>query len=142
MTASRNVEILYMYYVPNVVIDERICIAAVTIDPTGICTMALAADWQTRVRSFDPKSDLTFLEALLKEIEMRLLSPDERSKMIRRMEDSFSNVIQVSQRRSCKLPDGFKGAEDFSRTLLEESSKMFKQFALGTDAEMQRAGRY
>jgi len=136
MTESRIVEFFYVQYVPNVVGDERICIAAVTIDPDGICTMALVADWQTRVRCFDPDSDLTVLGALLREIQMRLLVPGERSEMIRQMEDSFSNVIQVSERRSCSVPDRFQSAEAFAHALLHEPFKPLPQFAPLTAVSM------
>jgi Protein of unknown function (DUF3037) len=127
MAGSCNVEYFFLLYVPNVVSGESIAIAAILIDSTdlenGICTMSFAADWQARVRVFDPDSDLEMLRALLTEIKDRLLSRDERAEMIRQMEDSFSNVIQVSQRRKCPVAPSPETFEAFARELLGNTFK-------------------
>jgi Protein of unknown function (DUF3037) len=94
MTGSTNIEYCLVQYVPNVVRDERISIAAIFIDSSdlqnGFCTVSFAQDWQNKVHLFDPDSDLEMLRALLAEIRGRLLSTSERSDMIRQLEDSFS----------------------------------------------------
>jgi hypothetical protein len=46
------------------------------------------------------------LEALLGEMQDRLSCEGTRSEMIRLMEDSFSNVLQLSQRRICPIVPG------------------------------------
>jgi len=47
---------------------------------------------------------MEMLGSLLTEIRERLLSKEQRSDMIRQLEDSFSNVVQVSQRRNVRPP--------------------------------------
>ena|ERR1700680_4962146 len=106
MIASTNREYCLLNYVPNVLSDKSASIAMVIFpgDPEkGVCAMIYTADWQTRVRVLDRDADLEALEALLSDIRDRLLSPSQCSSMIHQLEDSFSNIIQVSQRRECTL---------------------------------------
>lgn len=107
MTTSTNVEYCLLYYVPNVLSEKRISIAAIVTPPgdveAGVWALIYAADWQTRVRVLDPDADLEILKALLSDIQDRLLSPSGRSNLIHQLEDTFSNVIQVSQKRECTL---------------------------------------
>ena len=128
MTASCNVEYCILEYVSNVVSSAQIPIAVIFIDSTdmqnGICTMTFAADWQTNIRRLDPDSDLEMLVALLTEIRDRLLSSLDRSDMIRQMEDSFSNVIQVSQRQKCPVAPNLETVEAFARALLGKASNL------------------
>ncbi len=140
MTPPCNVEYCFLHYVPNVGSDKRISIASILIDPTdlenGICTMSFAADWQTKVRSLDPDGDLEMLEALLVEIRDRLLSKSERSDVIRQLEDSFSNVVQISQRRKCPVVPISETVETFARELLGKTSKMSPKSSLDADLDM------
>jgi Protein of unknown function (DUF3037) len=73
MSAPSNVEYFVLRYVPNILSDEGISIAAVFIDPTdldqGICLMSFASDWQAKVRSSSPDADVEMLEAILTEIK-------------------------------------------------------------------------
>ena len=126
MTTSTTVEYCFLHYVPNVAADKSISIAAIFIDPTnlddGICTVCIAANWQTEVQLLDPDSDLEMLEALLKEIQDRLLSRSERYGVIRQLEDSFSNVVQISHRRKCPIAPCPEALDAFARELLERMS--------------------
>src|ERR1700722_6919945 len=97
-TTSTSVEYCFLNYVPNVVSNEGVSIAAIVFSPrdleAGVCAMIYAPSWQTRVRVLDPDADLETLEALLLEIRDRLLSPSDRSDMIHQMEDSFSTSFR------------------------------------------------
>jgi len=128
MTAPSNVEYFFLHYLPNLIGDRSVSIAAVLLDSNdldnGICTMFFAADWQRRVRLVDPNSDLKMLEAMLEEIRDRLRSPEQRVDMIEQMEGSFSNVIRVSERRRCSLEVSVANIEDYANTLLQKGSKM------------------
>ena len=129
MTAPSNVEYFFLHYLPNPISDNSVSIAAVLLDSNdldnGICAMCFAADWQRRVRLVDPNSDLKMLEAMLEEIRDRLRSPEQRADMIEQMEGSFSNVIQVSERRKCSLEASLANIEDYANTLLQKGSKMY-----------------
>src|SRR5713226_7521525 len=128
MTESSN-EYCLLHYVPNVLSDKRVSIAAIIFfdssDPVnGVCVMICAADWQTKVRTVDSDADLDMLEAQLTEIGDRLLSPNHRFDRIRQLEDSFSNVVQVSPRRRYPLARNPEAAGAFARRLLEKASKI------------------
>jgi hypothetical protein len=127
MTISTNIEYCFLYYVPNVAGDKSVSIAVIFIDPIdveeGLCTMSVAANWRTTVQVLDPDSDLEMLAALLTEIQDRLLSGSERSAVIHQLEDSFSNVIQISQRRKCPVAPSLDAIEAFARELLGKTLK-------------------
>jgi Protein of unknown function (DUF3037) len=133
MIESSGVEYCFLQYLPNIVRDKSVSIAAIFIDPNhlenGICTMIVATNWRIKARLLDPDVDLEMLEALLTEIRDRLLSKQKRSEMIRQMEDSFSNVVQVSQRQKCPVTPGAEIIEAFARRVLENQSEMPLSFS-------------
>lgn len=126
-TTSTSVECCFLNYVPNIVSNEGVSIAAIVFSPrdleAGVCAMIYAPRWQTRVRVLDPDGDVETLEALLSEIRDRLLSPSDRSDMIHQMEDSFSNIVQISPRREHVLDSSPNAMEAFARGLFEQPSK-------------------
>ena len=132
-TTSTNVEYCLLNYVPNVLSDKSVSIAAIVFPPgdveAGVCAMIYAADWRARVRVLDPDADLEVLEALLSDIRDRLLSPSHCSDMIHQLEDSFSNIIQVSLRRQCMLDSSPNAIETFARGLLEKTSKLWSSLS-------------
>ena len=134
MTSSSNIEFVFLLYVPNVLSGRSVAIAAIFVDfddlEEGICTMSVAEDWQTQVRRLDPDSDVEMLEALLTDIKHRLSSKDERPNMVRQMEDSFSNVVQISPRQKCPVAPSPEIIEAFARGLWD--TPMPSRSSLGT----------
>jgi hypothetical protein len=132
MTESSGLEYCFLQYVPNIVRDKSVSIAAIFIDPSdlenGMCAMICAPNWQTKVRHLDPDADLEMLEALLTEIRDRLLSKQNRSEMIGEMEDSFSNGVKVSRRWKCPVAPGAE-IEAFALRLLTMKSEMPPSFS-------------
>lgn len=130
MTQSKSVDYCLLRYVPNMLSEKSASIAAIFVTSgdleNGICTMVCAPDWETTVLDLDPDVDLEMLNALLTEIRDRLLSARQRSEVIRQLEDSFSNAIQVSERRKCPGVLSPEAVEAFARSLLRETSKMQK----------------
>ena len=127
MIEYTNVEYCLLSYVPNIFSCESVSIAAIFIDSTDpeeeYCTVSVAENWQTKVRLLDSDSDLDMVEALVTEIRDRLLSKHKQRDMIRQMEDSFSNVVQVSRRQKCPAAPGPDTIEAFARELLGDTSK-------------------
>jgi hypothetical protein len=125
MDESSNVEYCLLRYVPNVTGKEGVSIAAIFIDVSDVdkevCAITLAPYWQERVRLFDPDSDLEMIEATLAEIQDRLRSPTSRY-MLHLLEDSFSNTIQISDRKQCPFPANSRSIGVFAQTLLEKTS--------------------
>jgi hypothetical protein len=109
-----------------VVDNKSVLIGALFIDSSdmeyGICTLRLDSDWQNKIRVLDPHADLKMLEALFTEIRDRLSSEGQRSEMIRQLEDSFSNIIQLSQRRKGPIAPDPAARDAFARELFEKTS--------------------
>jgi hypothetical protein len=124
LISTAKIEYLFIEYLPT--IDERrsISIAAVLFDADhmehGFFNMTFVPLWQTRVRIFDPNADLEILESLLSEIRDRLLSPLDE--MVRQLEDSFSNNIQVTKRRPGPSNSSPQTVESFAHALFPQTS--------------------
>lgn len=127
MNKSRRVEYCLLRYVPNVVNSEFVTIAAIFIEPldlkNGVCRMSFASDWRAKVQCFDPNAHLQMLEALLTELQRRILSETERSDVIQFMEDCFSNVIQITEWRECAVDPKVEAIETFARTLFAKTPR-------------------
>ena len=128
MTESSDFEYCLLHYVPNLLRDKSVSIAVIVFDSSdlenGIRTMICAADWQTKVRILEPDTDVEMLVALLTEIRDRLLSPSQCSDMIRQLEDSFSNAVQISLRRKYRFDSSPKAVGAFARRLLEKTARI------------------
>ena len=127
MTTSTSVECWLLYYVPNVLSEKTVAIAGIIIPSgdleAGAYGMIHAADWQTKVRVLDPDADLQMLNALLSEIRDRLVSPSQRSDMIQKLEDSFSNVVQVAPARLRTPASSPTDIESFARGQMQKTSE-------------------
>lgn len=127
MTNSENVEYFTIDYVPAMLSDKRVSIAAVFMDSGNpenrFWTLCVAPDWRTRVVQLDPHADLGTMAALLRELRDRLRYPEKRSSTIYQLEDSFSNAIQISQRRRCPAAVSMSGVKGFARKLLGQTRR-------------------
>ncbi|MGB2602251.1 MAG: bacteriohemerythrin [Candidatus Sulfotelmatobacter sp.] len=105
MANVSNVEYFSLNYVPRALSNKSVSVAVIFVDPSwtegGVCTMSVQNDWQKKVLNIDHDADVEMLEALLKEIGNRLLPKIDRHAVISQLEDSLSNIIQVSPRRTC-----------------------------------------
>jgi hypothetical protein len=96
-TMSRQLQFFTLRYTPNIVTGEFINIAVVLYDPSGgFCGIRFVSDWQ-RVRRFDADADIKMLEALSVDIEGQFRR-GKGEEILKTMEDSFSNAVQLSPR--------------------------------------------
>ncbi len=127
MGKPKTIEFVLLTYVPTAATKASIPMAAIFFDlsdfETGFCTLRLARDWRKSVRAIDPHPDLRMLKACLIDISTRLASKDQRQEMLAQLEDSFSNVIQVSARAICPAAFGSEHIELFARQILNETSE-------------------
>jgi hypothetical protein len=125
MAESRNLEYCVLRYVPNAIGKEGVLLAAIFIYPGDpdkeTCAITFAPHWQEKVQLFDPDSDLEMIEATLVEIQDRLRSPTSLY-MLDQLEDSFSNIIQISDRKKCPLPANSRSVWAFAQALLGKTS--------------------
>jgi hypothetical protein len=111
MREKRQFEFLLLRYVPKAMTEEFVNIAVVmledTSDPQGFMDVRFAENWK-HVRSLDPGADIEMLDALKQEFRTQLQDVAQRGALLRLLEDSFSNLVQVSPRKGCLADDPHK----------------------------------
>ena len=99
MAEKRQVEFFLLRYVPHAVRQEFVNIGVLMVEGgengAVFADVRFAKDWR-RVRGMDPQADVEVIEALLREIRAEVGEIRDRATLLKRMEDSFSNVIQLS----------------------------------------------
>jgi len=108
MADRRQLEFFLLRYVPDAVKDEFVNIGVVMVEAgtngSGFAEVRFTKDWR-RVRCLDPQADVEMLAALEREIRAQLATAHDRETLLRRLEDSFSNVIQLSPAKGCLAED-------------------------------------
>lgn len=108
MADRRQLEFFLLRYVPDAVKDEFVNIGLVMVEPgangNGFADVRFTRDWR-RVRCLDPQADMEMLEALEREVRGQLAGTGDREVLLRRLQDSFSNVIQLSPAKGCLAED-------------------------------------
>lgn len=100
---QHTVKVFIVSYLPHPVKDERVNIAVVMIGD-GFADVRVARDWQ-RVLAVDPGADIELLSALTLEIRDKVRLPGQREEMLLKMEDSWSNAVQLSLGKGCLTAD-------------------------------------
>ncbi len=99
MAEKRKLEFLLLRYVPDAVKGEFVNFGLLALENgaegTSLVDVRFAKDW-SRVQCLDPQVDLDVLSALQKEIRQEIGLARDRAMLLRRMEDSFSGVVQIS----------------------------------------------
>src|SRR5579864_3428835 len=100
MAERRQLEFFLLRYVPDVVKGEFINFGLLAIengaDGAEVIDVRFTKD-RSRILCLDPQVDLEVLTKLQEEIQQEIGRTRDLAVLLRRMEDSFSNVIQVSQ---------------------------------------------
>ena len=95
-------------YVPKVIAKEFVNIAVVMLERTvhsqGFAEVRFTESWK-QVKSLDPGADIEMLDALKQEFRKRFQDVAQRRALLRLLEDSFSNVVQLSPRKGCFADD-------------------------------------
>ncbi len=132
MAEKRHLEFFLLRYVPDAVKDEFVNIGVVMVEPgangAGFADVRFTRDWR-RVRCLDPQADVEMLEALEREIRGQLAG--DRTTLLRRLEDSFSNAIQVSPMKGCLAEDPAREIEAVASMYLEAARVVGKREASG-----------
>jgi len=99
MAEKKQLEFFLLRYVPHAVRQEFVNIGVLMVEAGAngsvFADVRFAKDWR-RVRCLDPQADVEVLEGLLREIRSEVGQVRDRTMLLKRMEDSFSNVIQLS----------------------------------------------
>lgn len=115
MPTESGFEYFFLQYAPDLFKKDTIEIAIVFLDPkawqTGLCLVRFFPAWRSQVLRADPAADTDVLGALAREVEKSLSAPESRAEMLRMMEGSFSNQLQVSNRYACRTSNPFQEIE-------------------------------
>jgi len=122
MAEKKQLEFFLLRYVPDAVKDEFVNIGVVMVESRandgGFAEVRFTRDWR-RVRCLDPQADVEMLEALEREIRAQLATAHDRDGLLRRLQDSFSNVIQLSPAKGCLAEDPTVEIEALASIYLE-----------------------
>jgi hypothetical protein len=95
----RQLEFFLLRYVPDAVKGEFVNFGMIVLDngPNGaeLIDVRFMKDWG-RVLCLDPLADLDVLRALEKEIRQEIGKAKDEVTLLKKMEDSFSNMVQIS----------------------------------------------
>ena len=99
MADRRQLEFFLLRYVPDAVKGEFVNFGVMAMEngPEGsqLIDVRITKDWG-RVENLDPEADVDVLEALGKELRAEIGQKSDQTTLRKRMEDSFSGVVQVS----------------------------------------------
>jgi hypothetical protein len=148
MADQRQLEFFLLRYVPDAVKDEFVNIGLVMVEAggNGFADVRFTRDWR-RVRCLDPQADVEMLAALERDIRGQLTSVHDRAVLLKRLEDSFSNVIQLSPAKGCLAEDPVAEIEAMASMYLESARVAGKREVSGRQKilaamreEFERAG--
>ncbi len=121
MTTRKQCDFYLVRYVPDPVRNEFVNIGVLLRDagrPEQI-TVNFTKDW-ARVRCVDPDVDVGMLESLESELRGRLAEQrPETPSLIRVLEDSFSNGIQITEPKAYLAESIVAGVEELMRLYVE-----------------------
>lgn len=118
----RQCEFFLIRYVPDAVRNEFVNIGVLLREAAGAEApmLRMTRDW-ARVRCVDPEADTEMLEALEGELRMRLLeeTPEGAKPVLAVIEDSFSNLVQVTEAKGCLAESMVAEVENLMRVYVE-----------------------
>jgi hypothetical protein len=122
MAERRQLEFFLLRYVPDAVKDEFVNIGLVVIEAGakngGFAEVRFTSDWG-RVWRLDPDADVEMLAAMERDIRGQLGTVHDREVLLRTINDSFSNAIQISPAKRCLAEDPAREIEVMASMYLE-----------------------
>ncbi len=106
-------------YAPDAVKNEFINVGLVLLPPAGGAQVRFTRDW-SRVLCLDPDADVEMLQALENDMRNQLREMNgDRDLILRRIQDSFSNAVQLSDFQACLASSAVEEADELARLYLE-----------------------
>ncbi len=150
MANLRKLEFFLLRYVPSALRGEYVNFGLIMFEPSedgsGFAEVRFARSWD-RIEQADGDADVDMLDAYTREIRAQLADIHDRGTLIRRMEESFSGVIEISTRRSHESATPDIDIEEMAQMYLEapkivrprERSER-QRILQGMDEAFERAG--
>lgn len=124
MAEKRKLEFFLLRYVPDAVKGEFVNIGLVMIEAQKVdgsfTDVRFTKDWR-RVQCLDPDADVDLLRAMEADIRRRVVEVRSCEEVMRILNDSFSNAIQLSGAQGCVTEDPTKEIEEMVRIYLESA---------------------
>ncbi len=134
MADRRQLEFFLLRYVPDAVKDEFVNIGLVMLEPgangAGFADVRFTRDWR-RVRCLDPQADVEMLESLEREVRGQLGEVKDRATLMLKLQDSFSNLIQLSATKGVLTEDPAAEMETMASLYFEAARTGGKRDATG-----------
>jgi hypothetical protein len=119
MADFKQCEFLLLRYMPDAVKEEFVNIGVVLLEDGGdFAGVRFTRDWR-RVRCLDPAADVEMLEALESDLRRQLGRAAERETFLAKLQDSCSNVLQLTAPKACLAADPQQELEALARLYLE-----------------------
>ncbi len=112
MAEKRKVEFFLLRYVPDAVKGEYVNFGLVMIESpkAGFADVRLTTDWR-HLLCLDPQADIEMLRAMERDIRRQVVDVRDCESVMRWLNDSFSNLVQLSESKGCLTTDPAKEIE-------------------------------
>jgi Protein of unknown function (DUF3037) len=123
MSELRKLEFFLLRYVPDAVKGEFVNVGVMVVEPerngSGFAEVRFTRDWR-RVQCLDPQADVEWLAAVEKDIRSWVLEAGaDQSVLLKKLDESLSNGLQLSAAKGCLAEDPVKEMEQLVQLYLQ-----------------------
>src|SRR5947207_3154427 len=123
MAVLQQLEFFLLRYSGDVTKRESINLGVVAIAPEdgkqgGFADVRFIRNWR-RLNCFDPLADVEEVQAIEREIRQDLQDPEKRAQLLKRLSDSYANVIRFDRLQGCLTQSPALELEKLSAMYLE-----------------------
>ncbi|MGA8429698.1 MAG: DUF3037 domain-containing protein [Candidatus Sulfotelmatobacter sp.] len=122
MSELKQLRFFLLRYVPDAVKGEFVNIGVIAkeigTNTTGFAGVRFTRDWR-RVRGIDPQVDMDVLNEFEEEIRAEVAEKHDPETLVHRLQESFSNVVQLSAPQECLTENPAKELEAIAEMYLE-----------------------
>lgn len=133
MSAEHRLRYCLLRYMPNAIQEEFVNFGVLLLNDLEDGTYAdvrFSRNWD-RLLCADPDADLEILEALQREIRTRLTNVADRPALMKLLNESFSNLVAVSEFKPFTGEDPAIEIENLAKTYLEHPRPTTRRPAAG-----------
>ena len=113
----KQCEFFLIRYAPDAVKNEFVNVGVAVVDPEGAADVRITHDWR-RVKCLDPSADIELLEGLESDLRT-MLADSDRERLLSKLQDSFSNAIQLTPAKAVLAEDPAVEIENLAQMYLE-----------------------
>jgi len=122
MAELKPFEFFLLRYVPDAVKNEFVNIGVVLMEPgadgNSFADVRFTRDWR-RVYCLDAQADVEWLQAMERDIRIQLSDAERRDAWMKRVRESFSGMVQLSETSGCLAEDPVKELAALTKLYVE-----------------------